>query len=77
MRYVLGRDLRVGDVIEIRWFGVERDQVLTLKPYHGPLAYLWDKDGGARLGSFAVNKVGMTIEPLARFEVLNRPEEKL
>lgn len=70
---VRGRDLKVGDTIQV-WWAPRRDIITKLIPYHGPLAYLWDKDGGARLASFALLKTGMTIEPVQWYEVLNRGE---
>jgi hypothetical protein len=66
---ILGRELRVGDVIQI-WTG--RRTVTHLFPYIGPLAYLWDSQGGAQIAAFAESTVGMTIEPIARFTVINR-----
>ena len=67
---VLGRDLRVGDVVEL-WIG--KQTITDLFPYVGPLSHLWEKDGGARIAAFAATNLGMTIEPIARFTVLNRP----
>lgn len=68
MSIKLGRELQCGDVIRA-WWG--RDTILELHPYDGPLAHLWEGQGPVRLADFAVNKVGMTIEPLMRYEVLN------
>jgi len=65
----LGRDLKVGDTIKV-WWGNGRDTITTLTPYHGSLRHLWDKDGGAKLADFSLNKVGMTIEPIAIFDVI-------
>lgn len=64
-----GKDLRVGDTIET-WWAPGRDTITELRPYRGPLAYLWPE--GARIAAFALFKVGMTIEPQADFVVLNR-----
>ena len=57
----LGKHLKVGDTIEV-WWKPGRDTILALEPYHGPLAYLWEAHGGARLGTFAINRSGMTID---------------
>ena len=67
----LGRQLRVGDTIEV-WWGNGRDTITCLRPYSGPLSHVWDRyGGGARLADFAINKVGM-IEPQMMFNVLHR-----
>ena len=52
----------------------ERASTITgLQPYNGPLSHLWDKyGGGARLADFAINKLGMTIEPQMMFKVFHR-----
>jgi hypothetical protein len=50
-----GKDIRVGDVI-VTWAGKKR--VVGLKPYTGPLAYLWPE--GAQLADFDIGS-GMTI----------------
>jgi hypothetical protein len=63
----LGRNLVVGDTIVTLW---GRDTILSLRPYDGSLAYLWANDGGARIATFAINKIGMTIEPQVPFEVV-------
>ena len=67
-----GKELRFGDTIEV-WWGNGRDTITGLRPYNGPLSYLWHKYGAcARLADFALNKVGMTIEPQIMFNVLHR-----
>ena len=66
-----GKHLRVGDTIEV-WWGNGRDTITGLRPYNGPLSHLWDRYGGARLADFAINKVGMTIEPQMMLNVLHR-----
>ena len=66
MKRKLGKELKVGDTIEV-WWG--RDRITALRPYNGPLAHLWADQGGARLADFALNKTGMTIEPHMRFDV--------
>lgn len=68
MKHKLGKQLKVGDTIKVWWSG-GRDTITALRPYNGPLEYLWAKDGGARLADFALNKSGMTIEPMMGFEV--------
>jgi hypothetical protein len=66
---VSGSDLAVGDTIEV-WWAPNRDTIIGLRPYTGPLAYLW-KDG-AQLADFALNKSGMTIDNGERFKRINR-----
>lgn len=66
-----GSELRVGDTIKV-WWQPGRDTITGLVPYRGPLEYLWRDDGGAMLAEFAIMKTGMTIEPLAHFEVIAR-----
>jgi hypothetical protein len=71
-RRTTGRQLRVGDTIEV-WWGNGRDTITGLRPYNGPLSHLWDRyGGGVRLADFAINKVGMTIEPQMIYNVLHR-----
>ena len=69
---VLGTELRVGDTIEV-WWSPNRDTITSLKPYNGPLSYLWP-EGQAQLAEFALSRTGMTIEPHMMFKVLNRPK---
>jgi hypothetical protein len=66
MKRKLGKQLKVGDTVKV-WWG--RDTITALRPYKGPLAHLWAEQGGARLADFALNKVGMTIEPQMGFEL--------
>ena len=61
---VLGADLRVGDVIET-WWQPNRDTILSLVPYTGPLIYLFPE--GAQIASFAIGP-GMTINNGELFE---------
>jgi len=68
VKHKLGKDLKVGDTIGVWWSG-GRDRITRLTPYRGPLEYLWENDGGARIADFAVNRTGMTIEPGEVFEV--------
>lgn len=63
----LGKSLAVGDTVVTLW---GRDTILSLRPYDGSLAYLWENEGGARIATFAINKIGMTIEPQVPFEVV-------
>lgn len=66
---VYGSDLKVGDTIET-WWHPGRDTITDLFPYIGPLAHLWQ--GTARIAAFALNNVGMTIEPQMRYTVVAR-----
>jgi hypothetical protein len=70
----LGKNLRVGDTIEI-WWRPGRDTITRLTPYTGPLRNLWDCHGGARLAEFALSKTGMTIDPQSEFNVLTHEEK--
>ena len=64
-----GLQLRVGDTIKV-WWKPGQDTITGLTPYKGPLSSLWG--GKARLASFALYKVGMTIEPQMMYEVISR-----
>lgn len=64
---ISGHDLRVGDTIET-WWG--RDTITALRPYTGSIRELWN--GEAKSAYFALNKIGMTIEPQMTFTVRNR-----
>jgi hypothetical protein len=68
MSTVLGSELRVGDTIEV-WWAHGRDTITGLRPYRGPLAYLFSE--GAQLASFALNRSGMTIDNADTFERAN------
>lgn len=68
-KHVSGPELRVGDTIEV-WWSPNRDTIIDLKPYTGPLAYLWP--GGAQSAKFVVSKTGMTIEPQLSYKVIAR-----
>jgi len=70
---VLGRDLRVGDTIEV-WWQPGRDTITSLYPYKGPLFFHWQYEGGARVAKFGINKTGMTIEPQVWFTVVARTD---
>lgn len=63
----LGRDLRVGDVVDV-WFN-HTATVLALRPYTGTLAHLFD--GPAMIGTFSGGrgKVEMTIDPSDWFDL--------
>jgi hypothetical protein len=52
---IRGSELKVGDVINT-WAGKKR--IVGLRPYTGPLAYLWPE--GARIASFDIGS-GMTV----------------
>lgn len=64
-RYVSGDRLRVGDTITV-WWTPQRDTIIDLKPYHGPLASLFPQ--GAQLATFAILKTGMTINNAERYD---------
>ncbi len=64
---VEGKDLRVGDTIEV-WWSPKRDTITALRPYTGPLECL----AGAQLAEFALYRAGMTIEANHDFVVVNR-----
>lgn len=55
---VEGSELRVGDAIEV-WWQPNRDQIVSLRPYRGPLEYVFPK--GAQIAGFAIGPA-MTIE---------------
>jgi len=69
--WIDGNDLRIGDTIEV-WWAPNRDTIIGLAPYKGPLEHLWSKYGGAAIGRFALMKGGMTIEPQIRYLVFSR-----
>lgn len=56
---IFGSEIRPGDTIEV-WWTPQRDTVLSLRPYRGPLEYLFPKS--AQLAEFALNRCGMTID---------------
>jgi hypothetical protein len=60
-----GLELKVGDTIKV-WWGNGRDTIIALRKYDGALASLWE--GKAQIADFALNKVGMTIEPELMYE---------
>ena len=47
---VMGRDLRVGDVIKV-WWSPGHDKIVSLEPYRGPLTCFKD---GAAIARFAL-----------------------
>jgi hypothetical protein len=53
---LLGKDLRVGDVIEV-WWSAGGDMIASLAPYGGRLRCL----AGARIAELAVSGFGMTL----------------
>lgn len=55
---VKGSDLKPGDAVEV-WWQPNRDQIVSLEPYRGPLAYLFGE--GAQIAAFAVGPA-MTID---------------
>jgi hypothetical protein len=71
MKRCLGRELKVGDVIRV-WWRPGTDIIAALQPYQGPLAYLWQADGGARLATLvSLPSRKMTIEPGLLYDVLS------
>lgn len=56
---VFGRELKVGDVIEV-WWQPGKDQIASLEPYRGPLTCF--EPEGAQIAGFVLSNVGMTIE---------------
>jgi hypothetical protein len=60
-----GWELVVGDVIEV-WWQPGRDIVTALRHYNGPIKELH----GGFLADFAINRVGMTIEPQMMYQVV-------
>lgn len=66
---VAGKDLKVGDIITT-WWEPGTDMIKGLTPYTGN--YERDPDfRGARIASFGILKVGMTIFPDEHFSVVN------
>ena len=64
---VSGRDLRVGDSLGVWWIPEpRRDQIISIRPYAGPLAHLWPE--GAVLVDFASGP-GMSVGLDDRFRV--------
>ena len=64
-----GYELRVGDVIDV-WWRPNRDQVVALAPYVGPLECL----RGARVAEFALWRGGMTIPAGETYVLRSRAE---
>jgi hypothetical protein len=69
-KQVFGKDLRIGDVVEV-WWGSKRDTITALVPYCGPLQHIWP--AGAQLASFAILRTGMTIDNSDRYAVVAGP----
>lgn len=66
-----GKDLRVGDVIEV-WWQPRREQITRLEPYSGPFDFI------CCVARFALSPTGMSIGRNQRYTVLNRtPETEL
>ena len=61
-----GSELQVGDTIKV-WWAPNRDTILSLEPYHGPLRHLFPK--GAQIASFAIGP-GMTIDNGDHYELI-------
>lgn len=66
LKQVLGKDLKVGDVVKV-WWSPGFDKIVGLRPYNGRLDCLKD----AKLADFALYQVGMTIEAGIVFEVVS------
>lgn len=64
--FVLGRDLKDYDVIDV-WWAPNRDTIVKLEEYTGPIKF----DGGAKIAFFAQNEGGMTIINEQYYKVLN------
>lgn len=69
MTAVDGKDLRVGDTIEV-WWTPRRDTITDLRPYTGKLASLWPT--GARIAGFAICATGMTIGNDEQYDLIAR-----
>lgn len=68
-RTILGKDLKVGDVVAgLLWSSTHKDVITSLEPYSGPLSYLWKE--GAQIARFALCEGGMTIDNGEAFEVI-------
>lgn len=63
----LGKDLRVGDTIEV-WWEPREDTITKLVPYTGSIAVL----KGAQLADFEVLNTGMTIEAGMAYDVIRK-----
>lgn len=68
MKYKLGKNLKVGDVIET-WWEPKCDKIIKLTIYHGPLKKTLGKN--AKIAQFALSKVGMTIEPGTVYSIID------
>ena len=69
---VQGSDLRIGHVVKVWFTGEQGSTLVGLRPYKGPLEYLFPE--GAQIGNFTSNtpkgRTEMTIDNGAFFEVL-------
>lgn len=66
MKTVLGKNLKVGDTLEI-WSETHLDTITKLTPYEGPLKYLFPK--GAQLADCR-NGPGLTIDNSDLYKIL-------
>jgi hypothetical protein len=68
---VFGKQLKVGDTIEVWWtiagYKPRQDTITSLEPYRGPLK-IWKE--GAQIAGFALSRVGMTIDNGDIYEVI-------
>lgn len=67
-QYLRGSELRVGDTIKYYTDG-RTDTVMSLRPHPDP-ANIWN--GKAQIATFAINQLGMTIDPQQVFTVTSR-----
>lgn len=67
MTAILGSALRVGNTIDV-WWQPGRDMITDLKPYTGPLRYIWKH--GAQIATFAIFRTGMTIDNAESYIVI-------
>ncbi len=71
MRRIFGDEIRVGDTIEV-WWRPNRDTIISLIPYEGPLKRFFEQNGGAWIAQLALNKSGMTICAHDPFNLISR-----
>lgn len=69
-QYITGDALRVGDTISV-WWKPGQDTIINLIPYEPPVT-MDLPPGRYQVAVFALNTMGMTIEPGQTYEVTNR-----
>ena len=67
--YVTGIELKVGDKIAV-WWKPKYDVVTGFKPH--PKYDEMFNTKGARIASFAISELGMTIPPNGEYELISR-----